>query len=75
MCLSPVVLILTVQSDSQLGDLTDPVLLLRNRRPQELLKLPMEDGDSYCAATLGGKLPDTSDGCARLLTPELILLM
>lgn len=65
---------LTVQSDSQLRDLTDPLLLLRNRRPDELLKLPVEDGDGFCAATLGGELPDASDGGARLLAPELILL-
>lgn len=65
---------LTVQSDSQLCDLTDPLLLLRNRWPDELLKLLVENRDGVRAATLRGKLPDTSDGRTRLLAPELILL-
>lgn len=69
------IVLLTVQPDSQISDLTDPLLLLRNRRPDELLKLPMEDRDDFCAATLGGKPPNASDGRTRILTPELILLM
>lgn len=66
-------MLLTVQPDSQLGNLTDPLLLLRNRRPDELLKLPVENGDGFCAATLGGELAHASDGGAGLLTPELVL--
>lgn len=63
-----------MQSDGQLSDLTDPLLLLRNSRPHKLLKLSVENGDGFCAATLRGKLPDASDGRAGLLAPELILL-
>jgi len=69
-----VLLLLTVQPDRQLTDLTDPLLLLRNRRPDELLKLPVENRDGFRAATLGGKLPDTSDRRAGVRTPEVILL-
>ncbi|TNN69567.1 hypothetical protein EYF80_020212 [Liparis tanakae] len=61
-------------SDRQLTDLTDPLLLLRNRRPDKLLKLLVENRDGFRAATLGGKLPDTSDRRAGVRTPEVILL-
>lgn len=63
-----------MQPDSELCDLTDPLLLLWNRRPHKLLKLLVENRDGVRAAALGGKLPNTGDGGTRLLTPELILL-
>lgn len=62
-----------MQPDSKLCDLTDPLLLLWDRRPHELLKLLVENRDGVRAAALGGKLPNTSDGGTGLLTPELIL--
>lgn len=63
-----------MQPDSELCDLTDPLLLLWNRRPHELLKLLVENRDGVRAAALDGKLPNTGDGGTGLLTPELILL-
>lgn len=72
-CVADPMVWLTVQSDGQLGDLTDPLLLLGNRWPHELLKLLVQNRDGIRAAALWGKLPDASDGCARLLAPELIL--
>lgn len=65
---------LTVQPDGEFCDLTDPLLLLWDRRPHELLKLLVENRDGVRAAALGGKLPNTRDGGTGLLTPELILL-
>lgn len=63
-----------MQPDSELCDLTDPLLLLWNRRPHKLLKLLVENRDGVRAAAFGGKPPNTGDGGTGLLTPELILL-
>lgn len=62
-----------MQPGGQLSDLTDPLFLLRNRRPDKLLKLSVEDRNGVTAATLGGKLPDSGDGGGGVVTPELVL--
>lgn len=62
-----------MQPDGQLCDLTDPLLLLRNRGPHKLLELSVQDGHGLGAATLSGELSNPSDRPTGHLAPKLIL--
>lgn len=62
-----------MQPDGQLCDLTDPLLLLRDRGPHKLLKLLVENRDGVGAAALSGEPSHPGNGGAGLITPELVL--
>lgn len=62
-----------MQPDGQFCNLTDPLLLLRDRGPHKLLKLLIENRDGVGAAALSGELSHSGNGGAGLITPELVL--